>query len=124
MSVSSAPQRPTHVRHIVLLLAVAVYMITYIDRTFISTAIPAAQKELLFTDAVMGTILAAHQLAYGLFQIPAGWLGGRFCPRWVLASLVLWGCGFMVVPSFADSVIALQVGLFLFGAGEAGAFPV
>ncbi len=53
---------------------VVVYMITYIDRTFISTAIPAAQKELLFTDVVMGSVLAAHQLAYGLFQIPpAGW---------------------------------------------------
>ncbi len=120
----SAPVKPTHVRHMVLLLAVLVYMITYIDRTFISTAIPAAQKELLFSDAVMGSILAAHQLAYGLFQIPAGWLADRFGPRWVLASLVLWWCGFMVVASFADSVLALQAGLFLFGAGEAGAFPV
>src|SRR3569833_1726291 len=87
-------------------LAVLVYMITYIDRTFISTAIPAAQKEMLFTDAVMGSILAAHQLAYGLFQIPAGWLADRFGPRWVLASLELWWCGFKVVTSFVVSVIA------------------
>jgi MFS transporter, ACS family, glucarate transporter len=124
MSSPSVMQKPTHVRHIVLLLAVTVYMITYIDRTFISTAIPAAQKELLFSDAVMGSVLAAHQLAYGLFQIPAGWLADKFGPRWVLASLVLWWCGFMVVTSFSGSVIALQAGLFLFGAGEAGAFPV
>ncbi|HEX4271564.1 MAG TPA: MFS transporter [Rhizomicrobium sp.] len=121
---SAVTQKPTHVRHIVLFLAVLVYMITYIDRTFISTAIPAAQKELLFSDAVMGSVLAAHQLAYGLFQIPAGWLADRFGPRWVLASLVLWWCGFMVVTSFSGSVISLQAGLFLFGAGEAGAFPV
>jgi MFS transporter, ACS family, glucarate transporter len=124
MSSSAATMKPTRVRHMVLFLAVAVYMITYIDRTFISTAIPAAQKELLFSDVVMGSILAAHQLAYGLFQIPAGWLADRFGPRWVLASLVLWWCGFMVVTSFANSVIGLQLGLFLFGAGEAGAFPV
>ena len=124
MSSPSATIKPTHVRYMVLLLAVAVYMITYIDRTFISTAIPAAQKELLFSDAVMGSVLAAHQLAYGLFQIPAGWLADRFGPRWVLASLVLWWCGFMVMTSFAGSVTALQIGLFLFGAGEAGAFPV
>ena len=124
MSSPSATIKPTHVRYMVLLLAVAVYMITYIDRTFISTAIPAAQKEMLFSDAVMGSVLAAHQLAYGLFQIPAGWLADRFGPRWVLASLVLWWCGFMVMTSFAGSVTALQIGLFLFGAGEAGAFPV
>jgi sugar phosphate permease len=42
----------------------------------------------------------------------------------VLGSLVLWWCGFMVITSFANSVFALQAGLFLFGAGEAGAFPV
>ena len=65
----------------VLLLAVLVYFITYIDRTFISTAIPAAQQELLFSDAVMGSILAAHQLAYGLFQIPAGWLADSSARR-------------------------------------------
>ena len=124
MSAPSTALRPTRVRHMVLFLCVIVYMITYIDRTFISTAIPAAQKELLFTDTVMGSILFAHQLAYGLFQIPAGWLADRFGPRAVLASLVLWWCGFMVITSFANSVFALQAGLFLFGAGEAGAFPV
>ena len=40
MSNPSVTIKPTHVRYIVLSLAVLVYMITYIDRTFISTAIP------------------------------------------------------------------------------------
>lgn len=124
MSVQSAALKPTCVRYMVLFLAVLVYMITYIDRTFISMAVPAAQKEFLFSDAVMGSVLAAHQFAYALFQIPAGWLGDRFGPRIVLASLVLWWCGFMVLTAFAGSVTALMIGLFLFGAGEAGAFPV
>src|SRR3569833_2962808 len=100
----SSTGSPPHVRYIILGLAVLVYMITYIDRTFISTAIPAAQKEMLFTDAVMGSILAAHQLAYGLFQIPAGWLADRFGPRWVLASQELRWCGFMVETSLDDYV--------------------
>ncbi len=124
MSSSAATMKPTRVRHMVLFLAVILYMTTYMDRTFLSTAIPAAQKEFLFSDITMASILAAHQLAYGLFQIPSGWLADRFGPRSVLASLVLWWCGFMIVTSFAGSVLALQVGLFLFGAGEAGAFPV
>lgn len=95
MSNPSATIKPTHVRYMVLLLAVLVYMITYIDRTFISTAIPAAQKELLFSDAVMGSILAAHQLAYGLFQFPpVGWpiVSGRAgCwLRWCCGGAASW----------------------------------
>ena len=93
---SSAAMKPTHVRYMVLFLAVVVYMITYIDRTFISTAIPVTQKELLFSDAVMGSILAAHQL--GLWPVPdsraAGWptVSGRAgCwPRWCCGGADSW----------------------------------
>jgi len=123
MSVLSTA-KPTHVRYMVLFLAVLIYMITYIDRTLLSTAIPAAQKEFLFSDKVMGTVLFWHQLAYGLFQIPAGWLGDRFGPRIVLSAVVVWWCAFMVMVAFSSSVEMLMIGLFLFGAGEAGAFPL
>jgi sugar phosphate permease len=122
MSVSSA--KPTHVRYVVLFLAVVIYMITYIDRTLLSTAIPAAQRQFHFTDAAMGAVLSAHQFAYALFQIPAGWLGDRFGPRIMLSAVVVWWCGFMVLTGFAGSVSMLMVGLFLFGMGEAGAFPL
>src|ERR1700722_5985153 len=101
--------KPTHVRYMVLFLAVLIYMITYIDRTLLSTAIPAAQKEFLFSDKVMGTVLFWHQLAYGLFQIPAGWLGDRFGPRIVLSAIVVWWCAFMVLVAFSSSVEMLMV---------------
>ena len=43
---SNAPQRvtsqrPTHVRHYVLGLTVAAYMITYMDRVVLSTTVPS-----------------------------------------------------------------------------------
>jgi sugar phosphate permease len=72
----------------------------------------------------MSWVLGAHQLGYALFQIPAGWLGDRFGPRIVLSAAVLWWSAFMALTGFAWSVPMLIGFLFLFGAGEAGAFPL
>ncbi len=66
---------PTRVRHTVLWLTVAAYMITYIDRVVISAAVPSIQEEFGFSIVTMGWILGAYQLSYALFQIPGGWLG-------------------------------------------------
>src|SRR5882762_987030 len=51
--------RPTRVRHVVLWLTVAAYMITYMDRVVISAALPVIQRELGFTLVTMGWILGA-----------------------------------------------------------------
>src|SRR5438445_6653306 len=80
----------THVRHIVLGLTVAAYMITYMDRVVISAAVPSIQKEFGFSLITMGWILSSFQWAYALFQIPAGWLGDRFGARRALAAIVVW----------------------------------
>ena len=41
---TASARRPTRVRHAVLWLTVAAYMITYMDRVVISTAAPSIQK--------------------------------------------------------------------------------
>ncbi len=38
--------RPTRVRHMVLWLTVAAYMITYMDRVVIAAAVPVIQEDL------------------------------------------------------------------------------
>src|SRR6202021_3621318 len=83
--------RPTHVRYIVLGLTVAAYMITYIDRTVISSAVPSIQKEFGFSIVTMGWILSSFQWAYALFQIPGGGWGDVFGPRRALP-LIVRGC--------------------------------
>ncbi len=72
MAMQSSAQRPTYVRHIVLWLTVAVYMITYMDRVVISVAAPAIQEEFGLSLITMGFIFSAFQLSYALFQIPGG----------------------------------------------------
>lgn len=123
MTAPTSFARPTKVRHIVLWLTVLVYMITYMDRVVISVAAPSIQEEFGFSLITMGWIFGAFQLSYALFQIPGGWLGDRFGPRRALAGIVMWWSAFTAITAFMWSASSMIVCRFLFGMGEAGAFP-
>jgi sugar phosphate permease len=124
MATQTSQPRPTRVRYIVLLLTVAAYLITYLDRTLLSAAAPSIQKEFGFSLETLGWVLASYQFAYAFFQIPGGWLGDRFGPRIALAAVVIWWSVFTAFITLTWSVVSLAVILFLFGIGEAGAFPI
>lgn len=115
---------PTRVRHIVLWLTVVAYMITYMDRVVISSAVPSIQKEFGFSTITMGWILASFQWAYAMFQLPGGWLGDRFGPRRALTGIVIWWSIFTSATTMAWSAGSMAATRFLFGMGEAGAFPI
>ena len=120
----SPVSRPTHVRHIVLGVTVAVYMITYMDRSLVSTALPAIRQDLGISLITAGSIISAFRWAYAIFQIPGGWLGDRIGPRRALTLIVAWWSAFTALTGLAwnaTSMIAIQG---LFGMGEAGAFPI
>ena len=68
---------PTRVRYWVIVFAVALSVITYIDRVCISQAAPLIQKDLNMTTEQMGWTFSAFFWAYALFEIPSGWLGDR-----------------------------------------------
>ncbi len=116
--------RPTHVRHVILALTVAAYVITYMDRVVISTAVPSIQKEFGFSIVTMGWILGSFQWAYALFQIPGGWFGDRIGPRRALTLIVMWWSAFTSATTLAWNAISMAAVRFLFGMGEAGAFPI
>src|SRR5581483_1139880 len=120
----SAAAAATRVRYIVLLLTVAAYMITYLDRVLLSAAVPSIQKEFGFSLITMGWVLGAYQIAYAVFQIPGGWLGDRLGARWALAGVVVWWSAFTASTAFTWSAPSMALCLFLFGMGEAGAFPI
>jgi sugar phosphate permease len=116
--------RPTRVRHLVLALTVAAYLITYMDRVNIASAVPVIQKEFGFSLVTMGWILSSFRWGYALFQIPGGWLGDRIGPRRALALIVTWWSIFTSATALAWSAASMAVCRFLFGVGEAGAFPI
>ena len=115
--------RPTHRRYILILLVFLHTLNTYVDRVCISAAANDIKGELVLTDQMMGHVFAMFAIGYALFQIPAGWLSDRYGPRLVLSGIVgIWSV-FTALTGMVRSAVALLVIRFLFGAGEAGAFP-
>src|SRR5580704_5901104 len=124
MQTAPASARPTHARHVVLALTVAAYFITYMDRVVFSTAVPEMRKELGISLVQMGAILAAFRYSYAIFQVPGGWLGDKIGPRKALTIIVGWWSVLTSLTAAGWSYMSLVVIRFIFGIGEAGAFPI
>jgi ACS family glucarate transporter-like MFS transporter len=115
--------RATHARYWVIVFAVTLAIIQYVDRVCISQAAPLISRDLQLSEQQMGWVFSAFTLAYALFEIPAGYLGDRIGPRRVLLRIVLWWSFFTVATGWMRNLWSLILTRFLFGAGEAGAFP-
>ena len=113
----------TRVRYRVLRLAFFLAIVTYLDRICISIATPFIMQDLGLTLVQMSTVFGAFTLAYSLFEVPSGWLGDTVGPRRVLTRIVLWWSAFTMLTGAAQGLRSLVAIRFLFGAGEAGAFP-
>jgi sugar phosphate permease len=99
------------------------YLITYLDRVNISTAAPEIRKEFGFDAVTMGWIFSAFGWSYALFQVPGGWLSDRFGARPVLTAIVTYWSVMTAATAGAVGAVSFFIMRFLFGIGEAGAFP-
>ena len=81
------------------------------------------KEDLDLDNQSFGYILGAFSLAYALFELPTGILGDRIGPRKVLTRVVLWWSGFTALTGTAFGFVYLLIVRFLFGMGEAGAYP-
>jgi sugar phosphate permease len=114
---------PTRTRWLVLLLISLMYMITYMDRTGISIAAPAMEKDFGLSATAMGIVFSVFLWAYAIGQIPGGSLADRFGPRLVLLIIVpFWSVmtGLTAVAFGAASLVMIR---FIFGLAESAAFP-
>ncbi len=143
-------EKPTNVRYTVLAWACSLSMLTYIDRVCIKNVQGDMEVSLGLDDKLFGLVFGAFGLAYAAFEVPSGWLGDRYGPRAVLVRIVLWwsfftaltGCvwkfsyslGHVPMPTLLadwldpiplvfNSLVLLMIVRFLFGMGEAGAYP-
>ncbi len=143
-SLESSPSPPaTRVRYGVLGFACTLSMITYLDRACMGAAAKPFALDLgLSRVADLNCVFAAFSLAYALFEVPSGWLGDAFGPRNVLIRIILWWSAFTVLtglvglsiggrlvgafawgPIVVTPLLTLVIVRFLFGVGEAGAYP-
>src|SRR5262245_53935595 len=110
-------------RYVVLVMLVLLSVVTYLDRICIGVAGADIQKDLGISEKAWGWVLGAFLLSYGMFEIPSGALGDRIGQRKVLTRIVLWWSAFTALTPLARNYYALVATRFLFGAGEAGAYP-
>ena len=82
----------------------------------------ALSVEHAYANAVEDAIFGYGRLQ-PLFEIPTAWWADREGTRRVLTRIVVWWSGFTVATAGAFNYASLLVLRFLFGAGEAGAWP-
>src|SRR5262245_6759261 len=127
----STVETPTRVRYGVLGFVCSLSMITYLDRVCFGTVAPYIQSEFGLTNEQKGLLFTAFAFAYAIFEVPSGWLGDVFGPRKTLIRIVIWWSLFtaitgMIYPESMRLSLAFAAMLavrFLFGIGEAGAYP-
>ncbi len=120
---AQAPRAASHARHVVLLLGVLLAGITYLDRVCISVAAPAIMAELGLSTIEMGYVFSTFAVAYGLFEVPSGWIGDRWGQRRTLTRIAASWSLFTALTGLVRSHFALIAVRFAFGVAEAGAFP-
>ena len=116
-------QNPAHARRVLLGFAMILAAILYVDRVCISQSQYLISAELGLSKKQMGLALTVFGIAYGLFEIPGGWLADRFGPRRTLTGGVCWWSFFTVASGWARGLASLVGYRFLFGLGQACCFP-
>ncbi len=109
-----------------ILLVFSTFMLTvllYIDRACISAAKEEISSDLNFDLTDFGWVMAMFTLGYALFQTPSGKWADKKGPRSVITGIVAIWSVLTALTGAAWNFISMMIIRFLFGAGEAGAFP-
>ncbi len=116
-------------RHILVIGTFLIALLLYIDRACISVAKgPIVEtffsgKDKETQDKLFGWVLSIFTLGYALAQTPSGIMADRYGPRKVLAGVIAAWSVLTAMTGAAFNYVAMLVTRFLFGVGEAGAFP-
>jgi len=115
--------RATKIRFVALAWFCSLSMITYIDRVCIMQVQDDIKRDLGISEELFSWVFSAFALAYAMFEVPTGWLGDKFGARKVLIRIVLCWLAFTALTGLAWGFISLLIIRFMFGLGEAGAYP-
>jgi ACS family glucarate transporter-like MFS transporter len=110
-------------RYRVAILLYFLILITYLDRVTISLVGVRIKTAFHLTNSQFGYALGAFALAYALFEIPSALMGDRLGQRKVFLRIVVWWSFFTALTGAITGLTSLITVRFLFGMGEAGAYP-
>lgn len=111
------------IRFVIVLSTFLLTVLLYVDRACISAAKGDICSDLGFGMTDFGWIMAVFTLGYALFQTPAGKLADTKGARGVIAGIVTIWSLLTATTGIAWNYTSMLIIRFLFGAGEAGAFP-
>ena len=111
------------IRYLLVVGTFFLSVLLYVDRACISTAKDAIVLDIGLSDIQWAWVLASFAFGYALFQTPGGMMADRLGSRSVLTVVVSAWSIFTGMTAIAWSFSSLLVIRFLFGVGEAGAFP-
>jgi MFS family permease len=121
LSTSRSPRLA--VRYLVLGWFCVAAALAYGPRPLLGLCATLVQEELSLSDEAFGWALGAFFLSYSLFQIPAGWLAGRWGSRVALA-VSMAGCSLAAtLTSAASGLTSLMSWRLGTGVFQAGIFP-
>jgi ACS family glucarate transporter-like MFS transporter len=107
----------------VVAMTVLLGMVTYLDRVCISKLAPNIMADLSLSKVEMGYVFSTFALSYAIFGLPAARWADRLGTRLLLVLIVCWWSFFTMATAVVWGLASLLVVRFLFGAGEAGAWP-
>ena len=109
-------------RYTVLGILFTAWLLCYVDRMVMASAIPFIAKEFHLSALQMGAVMSAFFVGYATMQLPGGLLADRFGSRRIIAiSISCWSV-FTACTGLATSFMSLLSIRVLFGLCE-GAFP-
>lgn len=115
--------RPTHVRYLIVLVAMLAAVLLYLERVCVSVAEVYVREDLRIGKMEMDVAFGAFFIAYALGQVPSGWLSQRYGPRAMMTVYMLGWSVFGVFIALAQDVYTLVAARFLLGLSQAGAYP-
>lgn len=115
--------RPTRIRYTIVLLALLIDMMSYMDRVCIAVAGPSLATQFELSRTQLGAVFSIFSLAYFLGQTPWGMAADRLGARGIVTAAILWWSAFTALTAAAWNYISLLAVRFIFGAGEAALSP-
>jgi len=116
-------EQPTKMRYFVVLVAMLMAVLLYLDRFCVGIAEPYIKQDLNLSMFQMGMFFSAFFLTYALFQVPSGWMTDRYGARVMLVVYVLAWSFFTAMMGLSFGFIMLILMRAAYGLGQAGAYP-
>ncbi len=110
-------------RFVLVTFTFFISVLMYVDRACIGAAKGSVSDEFGLSNIQWAWVMAAFTLGYALLQNPGGRLADKKGPRIVMTFIISIWSVLTAITGAAWNFISMVVIRFLFGAGEAGAFP-